>query len=76
MISEGATAGKPVYVYDRQRHWGKKFESFLSALESAGYTKPFSPNIRGIFQVPDQSLNDSQQVAESIRHKLANSDHT
>lgn len=70
MLSEGASAGKPVYVYDRKRHWGKKFESFLSALENAGYTQPFTANTKGIFKVPAEPLNDSAKIADFIRSKL------
>lgn len=72
MISEGATAGKPVYVYDRKRHWGKKFESFLAALEAAGYTQPFTPTTKGIFEVPDAPLNDSATVANFILKRFQN----
>lgn len=70
MLSEAATTGKPVYVYDRKRHWGKKFDAFLQALDDAGYTRPFTPTTRGIFDVPSNPLNDSQKVADFIRKKL------
>ncbi len=71
MLSEAATAGKPVYVYDRKRHWGKKFDAFLQALDDAGYTQPFTPNTKGLFEVPETALNDSRKVADFIRKKLA-----
>ena len=75
MISEAATAGKPVYVYDRHRFWGKKFERFFKLLEDAGYIFPITDtwlkNPQLHFTPVGKPLADAAKVADAIRRWLA-----
>lgn len=70
MLSEASATGKPVYVYDLNRHWGKKFGHLHQSLAAAGYIKPFSAGVKGLFTSPATPLNDSARVAACVRQKL------
>jgi mitochondrial fission protein ELM1 len=66
MVSEAATTGKPVYVFDLPGG-SEKFSRFHNALRKEGVTRPFSGTVSSYTYRP---LDDVDMVAERVRTLL------
>lgn len=66
MVSEAASTGKPVYVFDLPGS-SRKFEAFHSGLRASGITRPFSGALDHWTYAP---LRDTARVAAEVRRRL------
>jgi len=65
MVSEAATTGKPVQVFDVTRG-SAKFERFHAALRADGVTRPFQGRLERWTYAP---LDDTARVAAAVRQR-------
>ncbi|MCG8490699.1 MAG: mitochondrial fission ELM1 family protein [Sneathiellales bacterium] len=66
MVSEAATAGKPVYVYPLPGG-NRKFNAFHKSMQDRGYTRPFEPRLEN-WSAP--SLNETTRMAGIAMEKF------
>ena len=66
MVSEAATTGKPVHVFELPGG-SRKFRDFHGVLREAGITRPFEGRLESWSYTP---LSDTQDAAEAIRRLL------
>ena len=63
MVSEAASTGKPVHVFDLDGG-SAKFQRFHDRLRAAGVTRPFAGRLERWSYAP---LDDTRRVAEAVR---------
>ncbi len=71
MISECASTGKPIYIFDQNKISGDKHRKFHQNLFAKNFAKKFSEDLKVLENFAPKKLQETKRVAQFIKDKIA-----